>query len=315
MIWAASTFNNELDVLEIRLRTLDPVVDRFVLAEATVTQRGNPKPLYFQENKARFEPWLDKIEHVIVEDMPPGKGPDFDWARERWQRNALERGLGDVAQDDSVLISDLDEIPYPEQLEQAIATLRFYQTPTKFLMDMFVYRLNWRWLDRGSLIGSTAAVVCGWMVQGVPVHQALLAPPLLNATTGVAGWHLSYMGDVAHIRNKMVEMADNFYEQLIPEGRKGDRNFFLTDEWIQGCIDTGRDLYAREYRPSEWVGLEAMPPCVQEDPDRFAHLMVPEPSEPIAVLRCTCGGFYDDAGTLCHFPKCEIEQMKMARAE
>ena len=27
-VWSASTFNNELDVLEIRLETLDPIVDR-----------------------------------------------------------------------------------------------------------------------------------------------------------------------------------------------------------------------------------------------------------------------------------------------
>ena len=39
-IYDCFTFFNEMDLLEIRLNELDPVVDRFVLVEATVTQRG-----------------------------------------------------------------------------------------------------------------------------------------------------------------------------------------------------------------------------------------------------------------------------------
>ena len=48
-------FYNELDLLEIRLKTLDSVVDHFVLVEATKTHRGKDKPLYFEENKERFK--------------------------------------------------------------------------------------------------------------------------------------------------------------------------------------------------------------------------------------------------------------------
>jgi glycosyl transferase family 17 len=306
-VWSASTFNNELDVLEIRLETLDPLVDRFVLAEATVTQRNQPKPLYFAENKARFARFLPKITHIVVDDMPGGEGYDADWGRERFQRNALGRVLhGQVDPSDRVLISDLDEIPYPDALVEACVALETYPVPVKFLMDMFVYRLNWRWLDRACLIGSTAAVFKGNMIDGVPIHDVLLKTPLINTTPGVAGWHLAYQGDVEMLRRKMTCIADNFYEQLVPDHMKGDRNLFLTDEWIQGSIDTGRDIYARDYRPSEWVGLEAMPPCVQENPAKYAHMMVPKPdSKPDGWIPCNCGGFYQDE-ILRHFPKCEM---------
>lgn len=54
MIIDCFTFFNELDVLEIRLRELDGVVDRFVLVEATLTHQGKPKPLLYAENKERF---------------------------------------------------------------------------------------------------------------------------------------------------------------------------------------------------------------------------------------------------------------------
>ena len=310
-VWSASTFNNELDVLEIRLETLDPLVDRFVLAEAPVTQRNQPKPLYFEENKERFAKWLPKITHIVVDDMPDGEGWDANWARERHQRNALAAGLREVDPSDRVLISDLDEIPYPDALMDACIGLDTYPVPTKFLMDMFVYRLNWRWLDRGCLIGSTAAVFLGTMLPGMPVHDVLLKTPLINATSGVAGWHLAYQGDVDMIRRKMTCIADNFYEQLVPEEKKGDPNVFLTDEWIQESIDTGRDIYGRDYRPSEWVDLDQMPPCVQANPKKYEHLMVPRPEGPPIGIRCTCGGYFSGQ-TLCHFPKCELHEAPAA---
>lgn len=305
-VWSASTFNNELDVLEIRLRTLDPVVDRFVLAEATVTQRNQPKPLNFLEHRERFAPWADKITYIAVNDMPGGEGYEADWIRERFQRNALERGLADVRGNDRVLISDLDEIPFPDAMVDAAVQLDIYPVPTKFLMDMFVYRLNWRWLDRGCLIGSTAALFRGNMLYGNAVHDVLLATPLINATSGVAGWHLAYQGDVEHIRNKMTCIADNFYEQLVPEEKKGDRNIFLTDEWIQESIDTGRDIYGRDYRPSEWVDIDQMPECVQSDPARYSHMMVEKPERrPDNWIPCNCGGYFQ-GDVLMHFPKCEL---------
>lgn len=111
-IYDCFIFFNELDLLEIRLNELDPVVDRFVLCEATVNFRGKPKPLYFKENRDRFEPFLDKIVHIVVDDMPKG----FDrqsayWRNQKFQRNAIRRGLGEAAPYDIVVLSDLDEIP------------------------------------------------------------------------------------------------------------------------------------------------------------------------------------------------------------
>ena len=54
-------FFNELDLLEIRLNSLDPYVDCFILSEATKTFSGLDKPLYYQENKERFKKFSDKI--------------------------------------------------------------------------------------------------------------------------------------------------------------------------------------------------------------------------------------------------------------
>lgn len=44
-------FFNEFELLKIRFDELNDVVDYFVLVESVETQRGNPKPLHFQEKK------------------------------------------------------------------------------------------------------------------------------------------------------------------------------------------------------------------------------------------------------------------------
>jgi hypothetical protein len=99
MIFDCFTFFNELDILEIRLNEMAPVVDRFVLVEASKTFQGADKPLYFNENKARFAPFLDKIEHVIV-DFPEDpslyrKASSQAWAREYFQRDQIAQGRTD----------------------------------------------------------------------------------------------------------------------------------------------------------------------------------------------------------------------------
>ena len=47
MVYDCFQFFNELDILKIRLNVLSPVVDKFVISEATETFSGLPKPLYY----------------------------------------------------------------------------------------------------------------------------------------------------------------------------------------------------------------------------------------------------------------------------
>jgi beta-1,4-mannosyl-glycoprotein beta-1,4-N-acetylglucosaminyltransferase len=138
-IFDCFTFFNELDLLEIRLETLSSTVDFFVIAESPVTYRADPKPYYFLENRERFAKFLPKIRHVKVEDMPLEKGFDQNWHRETHQRAALERGLFDAQPDDLIMLSDLDEIPRPEKIQEAAkltGSLRVFQ------MRFFSYYAN-----------------------------------------------------------------------------------------------------------------------------------------------------------------------------
>ena len=116
MVYDCFQFFNELDILKIRLNVLSPVVDRFVISEATETFSGLKKPLYYEENKEMFAEFADKIIHVVVEDTPQG---DTHY-RDTFQKNAVTRGLKDCTDDDVVIFSDLDEIPNPDKIREIL---------------------------------------------------------------------------------------------------------------------------------------------------------------------------------------------------
>ena len=116
MVYDCFQFFNELDILKLRLHIMNPVVDRFVISEATETFSGNPKPLYYEENKEMFAEFADKIIHVVVDDTPPGYTHD----RDTFQKNAVGRGLKDCTDEDIIIFSDLDEIPNPEKIKEIL---------------------------------------------------------------------------------------------------------------------------------------------------------------------------------------------------
>ncbi len=133
-------FFNELDVLEIRLTELDALVDYFVLVEATHSHTGKPKPLYFADNRNRYNRFAHKIIHVVVEDLPAG--PSDHWGREIFQRQAIVRGLGQARPDDRIISSDCDEIPKPDALRRALALPGLSHRIVAFWCDNYIYRLN-----------------------------------------------------------------------------------------------------------------------------------------------------------------------------
>jgi hypothetical protein len=108
----ACMFNNELDMLELRLLELSPVIDQFVLCESNVTHgMRDTKPLHFQNNRHMFGKYLHKIKHLIY----PGAGKGA-WDREQSQRAYMRHGIDGQDDNTFVIISDVDEIPRPEVL-------------------------------------------------------------------------------------------------------------------------------------------------------------------------------------------------------
>lgn len=129
-IYDIFSFNNELEMLDIRLNVLNDYVDYFVIIEATETFSGVPKPLYYEQNKEMFSKFHDKIIHYVVNDTPKGfVDADCDqealtlacnsdnvtreslvWLKEFYQKEVIKKAISGLNDDDICYISDVDEI-------------------------------------------------------------------------------------------------------------------------------------------------------------------------------------------------------------
>tara|TARA_B110000971_G_C19982966_1_gene488226 strand:- start:736 stop:1551 length:816 start_codon:yes stop_codon:yes gene_type:complete len=120
-------------LLEIRLNILNDYVDYFVIVEGNKTWQNNPKKLQF--NISNFKKFKDKIIYVPVEDMPDGDDP---YTRENYQRNCISRGIKSAQDEDLIMISDLDEILNPKQLNLFKIKDRY----AAFKQKHFYYKIN-----------------------------------------------------------------------------------------------------------------------------------------------------------------------------
>lgn len=147
-------FYNELELLEIRLHEMNDYVDKFVIVEATETFRGNPKKLFYEENKALFEKYKDKIIHITISDHVATNDP---WVREHYQRNQVLRGLKDARPHDIVLLSDVDEIVRKTKIPELVRPILTEKCDLVVCQQtMYQGHLNRRKIDGIPWPGTTA---------------------------------------------------------------------------------------------------------------------------------------------------------------
>ncbi len=238
MICDAITFFNELDLLELRLSELDPVVDRFVIAEANRTHKGTLKPLYYAENKARFAQWEEKIVHIVCPLANDGDGLPAIRRREMSQRNAILQGVRDCQDSDLILISDCDEIPRSHlipMVAQGITdgmVLAFIQKLYYFNFNTFAEKRPWpgtrmcRLADARALSPHIIRNSMGQFDAHYPIDRHVIN----------GGWHFSYFGGTAAIQNKMTEFLHQ--ELVTPEN--------TTPAAIEAKVRAATDIWGRE---------------------------------------------------------------------
>jgi len=234
------TFYNELEMLTYRLNLLYNIVDYFVIVEAHQTHVGNSKSLYFDENKHLFEQFSKKIIHIVV-DLPFTKdtidvSKGDQWTNEKYQRNSICKGLEqidhDLSLDDVIIISDLDEIPDPNTLNK-IKTGDIHITGgiSSLEQDLYYYNLNSRHHEKWH--HAKVLTVNKYKELGVTCD----AIRFINGNIIVkGGWHMSYFGNTAFIKNKLTNFAHQEYNS---------EKYTDTNE-IQKKIDNHSDLFGRE---------------------------------------------------------------------
>ena len=138
-IYDCFQFFNEEHILDLRLNILDEFVDFFVLTESTCDHQGNPKKLNF--NKSLFKKFQNKIIYIVVDDTNEKIKKHHLWGEslvEQHQRNSIMRGLENSADNDLVILSDVDEIPDLNKLNMFNKKYKY----AVFLQKMFSFKIN-----------------------------------------------------------------------------------------------------------------------------------------------------------------------------
>lgn len=240
------SFFNEIDLLWLRVNELKELNPIHVLVESKFTHTGDPKPLYFEENKEKFKDF--NIRHIVVGDMPN----DGDaWHNEKYQRNCSILGLYDCEDDDVVGIFDLDEIPKPS----SVALYKPEMGIVGVKMDKMSYFLNciegyqqWevgRLLTFGMLKNSNPSDIRNGGFQTVMCE---------------AGWHMSFMGGY----EKMVE---KLYAYAHTETVTADLMSNLKRKY-----ETGESLWGTDFW--RFVKIDStFPKYLFEHQEEFKHLI------------------------------------------
>lgn len=279
MVYDCIPFFNELDILNLRLHIMDPLVDKFIIEEATVTFSGEPKELCFEKNKELFREFLSKIEYIVVDNSPVDTTTHL---RDKFQKNALERGLVNATDEDVIILSDVDEIPNPKVLKEIIEGFdpdKIYHLAQR----MFYCYLNMeevsgnllsitgefpgveRRLWLGTKVFSRKSIPADGIIQ---LREAsTTAPEAVRVADG--GWHFGYMGskqesDVSkRIGTKVVAAAHQEYNNQDTLAEAKDR------------LILGQDMFGRDARFKRVEIDDSYPKYLLEHLEEYSYLIMP----------------------------------------
>lgn len=264
MIYDIFMFNDEIDLLEIRLNH-HSFVDKFIIIESTKTYTGKNKPLYFYENKYRFKEFENKIIHIAVDFPFSGCSA---WEFEHMQRDIL-KGLNLFKHDDWIIYSDCDELIK----EDVFSKLSKHQDVYHLQMDLFFYYVNLKLSRQNNVHESYHLNSCFKN----KFHMAkIIKPRFLNTITHAyeirqhqisnpyplienAGWHFSNLGTPERNYNRLMSISH------------AEENIFknITLESLQENLKNLKDPLGRPGVRFEVINDSELPKYLIKNKERF----------------------------------------------
>lgn len=238
MIYDCFSMNNELDMLEFRLKELNDYVDYFILIESTKTHTNSNKELYYNKNKNRYLEYSKKIIHIIMDDdivknlhkLCP-KNITNQWIIENGTRIFLTQFIlinDNIKQDDIIMMSDLDEIPDVDILKN----INQITLPTRLCMDLFYYNFglkieeNWN----GTTI-CNKSLLSRFNLQELRLDAHNWFPTIKNA-----GYHLTYFLSPYDLLYKLNSCGHS------PEFKSYIKNI----DYVKNCLNNKINLFTGE---------------------------------------------------------------------
>lgn len=279
MVYDSFQFFNELDILKLRMNVLNDVVDYFVISESTVTFSGDPKPLYYNENKEMFKEFEHKIIHNIVDDTPMDCNA---FIRDHHQKCAVARGLKECKPDDIVIFSDVDEIPNPDTLRELLPNVE------EGKIYMLAQRLFYCYLDMEEVSGNLLSVtgefegvekkqwlgtkVCRYSVLDKYTTEELRNKEQKEIGVRVpnGGWHFSYMGG-----GKKQSTADRVKYKIKSAAHQEYNNRHIL--WnVKKNIKNMQDIFGRDSKLQLVEIDETYPKYLRDHLDEYKYLLYPK---------------------------------------
>ena len=236
-------FHNETELVELRIKYLDKMVDYFVIVEANITHQGKKKvwnfPKILESNLKEFSEKIqyhqldinpEKIkneESWIIDDI---KGDDA-WRIENFQRNYIKTACQKFSNEDILIISDIDEIPSKQKLE-FIKSCDFKKiAPISLEQHLFHIDCNFLRLEswRGSIV--TTMQICN----AYSPHRLRRVRNRISHFFE-SGWSFSSFGGPNKIKEKFESIAHKEF----------NNDKFKNIDHIMNCQQTGADLFHRK---------------------------------------------------------------------
>lgn len=276
-------FYNEVDLLEIRLNTLNDLVDGFIITEANTTQMGEKRELRLPKEMYRFDKFKNKIIYNVVDTASISF--DSQWEREQYQKNHTIPESLNLNDEDIIIFSDLDEIPNPKKIKEVIDNFdnsMIYH----FAQRMFYFYVNYEEVTHVLLAacGDFPNIESGqqrWLGTKLCTYRKVKkykpdglrqSERLIESSIRIedGGWHFSYMGGSSQ------PALERIREKLVAFSHATDFNKFrykntITIWWK---IRTGRDLFGRGAKFHKVPLDETYPQYLREHKDKYQHLIM-----------------------------------------
>ena len=243
MLIDAFLFFNEAELVELRIKYLDKMVDYFVIVEANITHQGKKKgwnfPKILESNLKEFSEKIqyhqldinpEKIkneESWIIDDI---KGDDAHKI-DNFQRNYIKTACEKFSNEDILIISDIDEIPSKKKLEFIMSCDFNKIAPVVLEQHLFHIDCNFLRLEswRGSIV--TTMKICN----AYSPHQLRRARNRISHFSD-SGWSFSSFGGPKKIKEKLEAFAHKEFNS----------DKFKNVDHIMNCQKTGADLFHRK---------------------------------------------------------------------
>jgi len=260
----AFIFNDEIDVLKMRLELHYEHVDYFLLCESNYTHSGQRKDRHFDLARSQFEKWQDKIIYLPHEAKIDGL--DFSikydsanyssasWIMENDQRNALKEAcLKHSSKDDFIIISDVDEFVDPTLLLMMKTNdhVRNFEIARLEMINHY-YFMNCRQLGEGK-IWRFPYIIKYSKLQETENISLLRSFQYIDLSFQNAGWHFSYLCGTKQIMSKISSFAHTEF----------DKPQFNNEENIRSKINSGLDIFGRNGEFAFYT-IDSYPECIQK---------------------------------------------------